>query len=361
MISRFRLFPIAALPLVGACAIAERAGEPRLVQVGMVVLEESETRQFTIPAGFALDPDGGYYIADARTGLVRFDPDGQFLGQYGQTGDGPGEYRWPTAPHVPDDSTVLVADMGRFSLTAYDRASGTFRERRELVEPILSLHHDGKGLLLGTIVPPMNFALQRLSAVTSPLEPITLLPWPATDQAAGMVNVALTVQNGDLFAGAGLSNDLVRLRGHQVVDTLGIPIVRRRGVPADLAGRLAATERARWMAIYSTQWLAVPLGDRLVIVHVDLDPLDEPVSPPRPQFTTTHWLTVLSDDETRACADIRIPTSPDLYPFLASRGDTLLVLDHHDTGSDIQMAVRKYLVDTIGCEWLPVRRGGGNN
>lgn len=328
----------------------------------MVMLEEPSTGGgLTLPAGFAMGPDGAFYITDARSGLVGFAPDGRFLRRFGAIGDGPGEYRMPTAPHVPDDSTVLVADMARFSLTAYDRISGAHRERQEGVGAILALRHDSHGLVLGMVVPPLNFALQRLSGVTSPLEGLAMLPSPSTEQAAGMINVAMAVVNGDVLAGAGLSNHLVRLRGHQVVDTLDIPVVRRRGVPVDLPDRLAAAEPTRRIAVYSTQWSATPLDGRLVIVHVDLDPLDEPVSPPRPQFAISHWLTVLNNDLSQACADIRIPTSPDLYPFVASRGDTLLVLDHHDTGDDIQTVVRKFLVRTEGCEWQPVPRGGGNN
>lgn len=214
------------------------------------------------------------------------------------------------------------------------------------------------GLLLGMIVPPFTFVLRRASDITSPLEELASLPLPDLEQAASMLNVAVATVGDLTIAGAGLSNQIVRLRGGRIVDSLDIPIERRRGVPADLADRFAATEPGRWMTLYSTQWMAAPLGDGLVLTHVELSPLDEPVSPPRPRFTTQSWLTVFDHDLNMACVDIALPISADLHPFIASRGDTLLVLDHHDTGGDVQTVVRKYLVNTGGCRWRPVERTG---
>lgn len=337
MTSLFRLFPIAGLAVVGACASAEPAGEPHLIEVGMVVLEEEGT-----------------------AGLVRFGPDGLFIRQYGRQGDGPGEYRMPVAPHVTDDSTVIVSDVPRTSLNAFNRRDGSFRERQEGIGTVMSTHSSRGDILLGMIVPPMDIVVRRIGGMTDSVRHVAVLPTQPMEvlqQSGSMLQALILVRGDTLLAGAGLSNQLLVLVGDLVIDTLDIPVARRRGVPADLATRFAESPQSDRIMLYSSQVWALDLGEQVGLVHFDVTQVAPRPSMAGFRMEMATWLTVLSADLATACVDLPIPLAGDMHPFATSRGDTLLVLDHHDTGSDIQTVVRKYLVDTDRCDWQPVRRG----
>ena len=74
-------------------------------------------------------------------------------------------------------------------------------------------------------------------------------------------------------------------------------------------------------------------------------------------------ISVVSKDLTRACVDTRVPFPGTEWPRFGISGDTLLALDQATSGEDSLRAtttVRRFAIDTIGCEWRPiVRRRSG--
>ncbi len=329
----------------------------------MVVLEEAGDGELGMQSGFAADPDGGFYVSDGRAGLVRYAHDGRILLRFGRIGGGPGEYRTPSSPHVVDDSTVLLSDVRSRALSEYDRRDGRFRRRGDAVSTVTFIHHDHRGVLIGLVLPDLTFPVYRITSVADTGTRVVELLGPSLEvlQRTGGGLQSLILARGDtVLAGSGLSNKLLLLIADQVVDTLDLPTKHRKGVPVDLAEQLMALERpVDGVGLYSMQLWAVPLGARTGVVHFELKWAGAEQSNPRLNFTMTSMITVLSRDMSMACADLAIPIAPELYPFVATRGDTLLVLDHHDTGDDIQTVVRKFLVETEECDWQPVRRGDG--
>lgn len=74
------------------------------------------------PIGIAIAPNGDVYVTDASPRVLRFNRAGEFIGQLGHEGDGPGEFRNPVGIAVATDGAVYVSDyeqdrIQKFSVT----------------------------------------------------------------------------------------------------------------------------------------------------------------------------------------------------------------------------------------------------
>lgn len=66
----------------------------------------------TTATGLAIGPQGKVFVADFYNDRIQvFSPDGTFLSDYGETGDGPGAFNHAIAVDVAPDGTVFVADF----------------------------------------------------------------------------------------------------------------------------------------------------------------------------------------------------------------------------------------------------------
>jgi DNA-binding beta-propeller fold protein YncE len=64
------------------------------------------------PAGIALDSDGNLYVTDyALDRIVKFAPDGTLLGQWGSTGNAPGQFSSPFGVAIDASNTLFVVDQ----------------------------------------------------------------------------------------------------------------------------------------------------------------------------------------------------------------------------------------------------------
>jgi DNA-binding beta-propeller fold protein YncE len=79
-------------------------------RVGALDGEDWET--FGEIEGLAFDEAGNLYVFDRQSSrVVVVDPQGVFLREIGQPGEGPGELRMPVTFTVLRDGTVIVADI----------------------------------------------------------------------------------------------------------------------------------------------------------------------------------------------------------------------------------------------------------
>jgi DNA-binding beta-propeller fold protein YncE len=81
---------------------------------------------FFYPSGIAIDSQGNLYVADTRNQrIVKIDPNGQFLAQWGSAGDGTGQFVSPTGVAVDEEDHVYVTEAGYDRVQKFD-SEGTF-------------------------------------------------------------------------------------------------------------------------------------------------------------------------------------------------------------------------------------------
>ena len=96
-------------------------------RVGVPIGEEWET--FVTVRTVAFDAQGNLYVFDAgfdnELRIVVFDRAGVFLREFGTSGEGPGEFKYPTSYGVMRDGTTVVRDPGHQGYHIFG-PSGTF-------------------------------------------------------------------------------------------------------------------------------------------------------------------------------------------------------------------------------------------
>ena len=99
-----------------------------------------------VPWGVAADPmTGRIHVAD-WTGqrVVAFDASGAYAGSYGRSGDGPGEFRNPSAVHMDPRGVLTVWDAGRQMLSSWSNEGELLNEQRP------ELTYWGPGFAMGS-------------------------------------------------------------------------------------------------------------------------------------------------------------------------------------------------------------------
>jgi hypothetical protein len=82
--------------------------------------------------GWAEGPDGSVYLVEgSNRRILRYSPEGKLLWEAGRRGGGPGEYELPYRIAVSPDSTVLVYDRSRNSISRLS-PDGSYRDRLQL-------------------------------------------------------------------------------------------------------------------------------------------------------------------------------------------------------------------------------------
>lgn len=363
---------IVPLLILGGCGTRnERAagGGPAVVAVDSVRLHEADTLYLGNPYALAVDPqDGSFYVSDFFADRVfRFRRDGTLARTYGRPGRGPGEFLTPTLVFVPDARTVAAADDEHARIHLFDRETGAF---------LRSVPHEGRLgssppiILAGTAWMPSHNRARGSSVLAWDVasdDVRYLVPLPAdyVRSSAGLGRYSAFYSMGvvaawadTLLVGMNGRNELLLARADgTVVDTLHVPVARRRGVPHDVRARMDEDRKASARDLFRTasilnQAVRAPDG-RLLLVHHDSDLEGEL---PGGLITARVFASVVSADRRRACVDAEIPVSRDARPIEGARGDTLFVLDRRITdGERLETWIIAYRLDTAPCDWRPTQ------
>ena len=84
----------------------------------------ADSAHFNLPTDVAVRTDGGFYVSDGyeNTRVLRFDPEGRFLYQWGKPGRGSGEFDLPHGIALDKAGRVYVADRGNARIQVFDSA-----------------------------------------------------------------------------------------------------------------------------------------------------------------------------------------------------------------------------------------------
>ena len=109
-----------------------RLGEPGVAGTG--------DGQFNMPSDVLVAPDGTIYVADGHNAggnnrIVMFSAEGEFLGSFGETGTGPGEFRDPHALAMDSAGRLFVGDRANNRIQLFDREGNFIEEWLQFGRP----------------------------------------------------------------------------------------------------------------------------------------------------------------------------------------------------------------------------------
>lgn len=350
-------------------ARSEAAG-PRIIALAPILLENSERYYIGYPHTMTVDTiDRSFLVGDSfQNSILRFAPSGELVQAYGRPGEGPGEFRSLSFPFVVDDTVVVGLDSGsRFQ--AFSRQDGRhlFSGRFPGITP-----GTGGSVVGRRVVVPVMRDEKRTFVVVwdrdlDEWHNVVTLPLPYRRSMAGNTRALLgifgfgsvTAWPDTLMAGMAGTNEiyLATLEG-TVFDTLHLPRARRRGVPSDAHERIdndmSIDYRARIEMLSVIYGLYRMTDGSTVIIHHDMTLEGEP--PGSVEFLATVYASVLSKDRTRACVDAAVPFANEMRTAHTVSGDTLYLLDRtlNEAEDGMDTWIRRYLIDTSACDWLPV-------
>lgn len=219
--------------------------------------------ELTAPRAILTDSNHIYVLDPTAFGVHRFDDHGTWLGTIGREGDGPGEFRRPTAMGWLAD-TLWVADRGLGRLSLFDRSGGFLRSVRFSIMSGSTVLMPQRVLAGGGIVSIPSISVASIGAVDS--LPVLLfdeegmvqdtLAW----QAVG--HVAVSVVTPALGSGSG-----------QRTMSISHPFDRRSLIAFDPMGRwlYLATWRTTAESDASLELLQVtPTNHRAVVATLPL-------------------------------------------------------------------------------------------
>jgi DNA-binding beta-propeller fold protein YncE len=105
-----------------------------LLELGTPDVPGDDERTFNAPTDLAFGVDGSIYVSDGygNSRVVRFDPDGGFMGAWGRRGSAPGEFDTPHSVAVAPDGRVLVSDRHNHRIQVFDPDGRYLTEWRHL-------------------------------------------------------------------------------------------------------------------------------------------------------------------------------------------------------------------------------------
>jgi hypothetical protein len=330
--------------------------------IASTVLVENDTFLIARPTGFVVSDDPNRFIvADvASSRVLRWAANGDPNGAWGRIGRGPAELSGPGAI-VQSGRALWVLDLGSRSWKLFDLDTGA-------PDGAVPFSGVASNAVPNAIADTLWFGLRRdaehtsLGMIVAGVDSVTTsgpLP-PIYDSLAasgiGQITPIVRVRTGShTLLGFGALNGFYLLdAANSVLDSMSIPIVRRRGASAEVIGS-AMGDYLALMNGTSILSFAGPAARPGFAITVHYDPTVSGVDVPR--ITADLFVSVVDLDARTACVDARIPNTGDGRPVVQSVGDTLFVLRQTLDGTAITTQVDSYLVSTAGCTWLPMTQG----
>ena len=342
---------------------------PGVTPVDSIRLPDSDTLHIGRPWYPAVDPyDGSIYVPDSFSRTVyRFDRDGDLVRRYGRPGEGPGELQGTGSTFVLNDSTLVVEDIQGRRLNLFDRRTGEYRRGWDEALPQglgagTPPVETYDGLVFATLDLAGHHPFVRWSPESGTREAFGTLPeeYHESVELTGEAGYAVSFRIGQvldlgdtLVRGWSGYNDLWLFdRDGQVLDTLALPSVRRRGVPDDVVERYDLEGEQITVKSETSNLHELP-GGGIAFTHLDRELLS--TDGPVPETAGQLWAGATSPDLQEACVDGKVPVSLDAAPSQTFRGDTLFVLDRRitETREDpMETWIVMHKLDLDECDWI---------
>lgn len=345
-----------ALFLAGCGSDHPRTGDgagPQLIALDSVRIQENDASTIGETHSLLVSPyDGSFFFADMfGKRVLRFGRDGEFVRVYGRPGGGPGELRRVGDPFLLDAGTLVVPDLHANRMLIFNTEGAEFQRNVPLDGyPSRAVVMDDR-VWIGRLADDRASSLALWRPDTDTVAYLGPLPAEYVreqDYSNSFPYIYPAAWADTLMLSFSGRNELVLTDTLGVAfDTVDLPVARRRGVPADMERR--SREKDRFVQLSVLAFLhRMPSGD-FGIIHGDLTPEAESRG-----FKADLWASVLSRDRKAACVDRAVPTSGDVRPIPAFRGDTLFVFDRVIEEDELVSWVKMYRVDTRGCRWIRI-------
>lgn len=361
----FYVFLVGAVVPFTSCTTPESANRtspeapsdgPTVTQVDRVVLHQDDRHFITVPISFSIldDGSGDFVVSDGRLAkVIRFARNGSLVRAY-DSGDFAGAIQntWTVASW---DSTLMIVDLVGQRMHHIHAGSGNLVRSEPFLgrigvavshpnhEQWIGIHHrnPGGGQQDGVMLK------DQVSGDTILLHlPDEWLRFPEMEIHSGL-NV--TGHGEGILMAFSAMEAILRLNDkREVVDTIALPRRHRRGVSRNILEKVGFNRREIVNNASRMVLLDRTSDGRIVVVHHDASyrtsgGLDVDV-----------WVSLLSEDLEHACVDSRLPIVSTQTPNVYFRQDTLWVQASQVVEGRPVLEAKAFLVDAIGCEWLPV-------
>ena len=307
--------------------------------------------------------DGSFFVSDVFLDRVlSFSRSGRPLLSYAHPGEGPGELVNAGTIYQLGPSRIAVSDAGRDLIELFDKVTGEYQKsiRYSGTAGMSSLGVDGDSVIF---LPIRNSteatSIARWSRTRDTVEYLVPLPEPyqrslrSNGGFAGFYSRSTLIWDGEhvIIGLTGYNDLLVADRLGHITDTIPVPRLHRRGVPVGTEDIFESTDYsfADLMAAASTLVRIdhLPSG-KILAIHSDGSVEGDP---PASITTATLYATVIDRTSGTACVDLLIPNRSVERPLVASRGDTLFVLERRVLpDATLETWIFSYPVDFESCE-----------
>lgn len=325
------------------------ASDVSLTSFATVRLKDRDTAYIGKANALAVSAKGEFFVTDMLSRRVlRFDPEGTFIGSIGRRGGGPNEFEGPSWLTSIDDSTLAIVDLLRRQAVLWDLPSDKARTRFGLPGMTSPLVHSN-GMLYA--------AAADVEHGTAGIRWRT--PGEAPEQLGKVLDVykdrfwsiwgtvAIDVSGDSIMYFGGRSEFVVVADSlWQPRDSLPIPRVARRGVPAKIDYSLSGGRNIYDIGdqLSNPFGLYVLSGGRYAVFH-----LDASVTKSNTVIGQV-FMTVVNTKGGEKCVDVLVPShDANTIPRISFVDDTLFVLDHFVSSDTAVAEIKKYYIGSDLC------------
>lgn len=319
-----------------------------LMPIDSVVLSEPDSAPLAQPVDIFVR-DTELFVADQASRRVhRYSRNGKLVQLIGQPGRGPGEFEAPFRMADVGDSLLVVAERGRRVLAVFNLSTGEHRIDVPHEGSVYGIASTGSGLTVGNVNPngwsPLGAWRPGMESVISfGAMPTALLDVAMLPPMKMSIAVAPTPR-GTAVLFSNVDSLFVYDDRGEIVSRVGVPAVRRRGVPldAEARARVARDVSDRYEVLSTAAAVQQLSTGRWAVLHYDFSLVGR-------RLTAVGWISVLSSEGATNCVDVRLPISDDAMPSARLKGDTLFLLDQRVTDAGVESRLRSWLLDTKEC------------